>query len=254
MALRLQELVKAHGRVAAARARSNLSALFAWSMGEGLCEQNPVIATNNPDKNPVSRERVLSDPELAIVWHAALSAAADDDFGKIVRLLLLTGCRRIEIGHLRWDELDFDVDVLKIPGSRTKNGRDLTLPLPAPAIEILRSIPRANGATHVFGGGAGFNSWSMATTALRARIAATGIAMQPWVLHDIRRSVRTGMSKLDIEPHIAELVIGHSQKGIQAVYDKHKYERKIGQALALWADHLGSVVEGRRRKLLAVSA
>jgi hypothetical protein len=82
VALRLRELTKQCGRVGAARARTNLSALFAWAMGEGLCEENPVISTNNPDRNPVTRERVLSDNELAVIWNAA----GDDDFGKIVRL------------------------------------------------------------------------------------------------------------------------------------------------------------------------
>jgi integrase len=238
VALRLGELTKQCGRVGAARARTNLSALFAWAMGEGLCEQNPVVSTNNPDRNPVTRERLLSDTELATIWNAC----GDDDFGKIVKLLMLSGCRRIEIGGLRWDELDLNAGILKIPGARTKNGRDLSLPLPAPAASILRSIPRVDGSTHVFRGG-GFTSWSEATSALRARIAATGATLAHWTIHDIRRSVRTGMGRLGVQPHIAELVIGHTKAGLVAVYDRYRYEREIGAALALWARYVTLVID-----------
>ena len=239
VAARLQELTKQCGRVGAARARTNLSALFAWAMGEGLCEENPVIATNNPDKNPFARERVLSDHELSIIWHAC----GDDDFGRIVRLLVLTGCRRVEIGGLRWDELDLDVGILKIPGTRTKNGRELTLPLPAPALEILRAIPRMEGGTHVFRAD-GFNSWGWATTALWARMAAAGAAMPHWTLHDLRRTVRTGMDTRGVPPHIAEQVIGHTVgKKVQATYDRYRYEREIGAALALWGRYVTMVID-----------
>jgi integrase len=235
VALRLQELIKNHGRVSAARAREMLSALFTWAMGEGLCEQNPVLATNNPGIGIQPRERVLSDNELAAVWNACDA----DDFGRIVKLLMLTGCRRAEIGGLRWDELDLDAGVLRIPGSRIKNRRALTLPLPAAALEVLGSIPRADGK-HVFG--RGFSSWSAATAELRARIT-----VPHFTLHDIRRSVRTGMGRLGVPPHVAELVINHVRGGIQAIYDKHTYEREIGQALAVWARYVAMVIDSDAR-------
>src|SRR4029077_992 len=85
---RLQELVKVHGRTSAARARDHLSALFSWSMKEGLCEANPAIATNDPAAGIPTRDRILSDAEVAAIWRAT----GDDDFGRIIRLLLLTGC------------------------------------------------------------------------------------------------------------------------------------------------------------------
>jgi integrase len=97
VAARLQELVKAHGRTSAARARDNLSALFGWAMKEGLCEANPVIATNDPTDGMQARDRVLNDSEVRAIWNAC----QDDDFGRIVKLLLLTGCRREEVGGAR---------------------------------------------------------------------------------------------------------------------------------------------------------
>ena len=107
VAATLQELIKAHGRTAAARARGNLSALFAWAMKEGLCESNPVANTNNPAEGIPARERVLSDDEIRIIWRAC----RDDDFGRIIRMLLLTGTRREEIAGLRWGEIDLDSGV-----------------------------------------------------------------------------------------------------------------------------------------------
>ena len=89
VAARLQEIVQTHGRTAAARARGNLSALFGWAMREGLCEANPVLVTNDPAEGIEARDRVLTDRELAAVWDSR-----DDDFGRIVKLLILTGCRR----------------------------------------------------------------------------------------------------------------------------------------------------------------
>jgi len=147
LAARLQELTKRHGRTAAARARGTLSAMFSWSMREGFCEANPIIATNDPAADILPRERVLSDDEIRIVWNAC----GDDAAGRVTKLLLLTGCRRDEIGALRWSEIE--AGVLTIPGTRTKNGRALVLPLPAVAIELLAAMPKQDGGDFAFGRG-----------------------------------------------------------------------------------------------------
>ena len=243
MAARLQEIIKEHGRTSAARARGNLSALFTWALKEGLCETNPVIATNDPGEGIPPRDRVLSDHELAVVW----KACQDDDFGRIVPLLILTGCRREEIGALKWSEVDLDSDVLTIPGSRTKNHRQHVLTLPAAAIDILQAAPRREGRDYVFGvrGGA-FAAWSYAKIALDGRITtAEGKALPRWTLHDLRRSFRTGLGRLGVQPHIAELAINHAKGGLQAIYDRHAYQREIAHALAMWASHVADVVAGR---------
>ena len=221
VAARLQEITKAHGRTSAARARGNLSALFTWAMKEGLCEANPVIATNDPAAGILSRDRVLGDGELAAIW----KACADDDFGRIVKLLILTGCRREEIGGLKWTEIDLDTGVLTVPGERPKNHRALVLTLPAPALDILRTAPRREGRSYVFGSRGGpFAAWSYSKMALDTQIAALdGKPLARWRLHDARRTMRTGLGKLGVPPHVAELVINHVKGGIQAVYDKHTY-------------------------------
>ena len=244
----LQEVHSSSGRIAAARARAHLSAMFTWAIREGLCDVNVVLATNNPGKGAKARERVLSDPELRSIWWAC----PDDLFGRAIKLLILSGCRRGEVGDLRWDEVDLDSGVMTIPATRTKNGRALTLTLPEMALEILRATPRQPGQPHIFGkrGAAGFNAWAYHLTPLNARIAEAGEALTPWVVHDLRRTMRSGLGRLGVPPHVAELAIGHHQRGVLAIYDRHTYAAEIKTALARWADHVAAVVGDRKSNVV----
>jgi integrase len=123
IAARVAEIAEDQGPVAAARARAALSAMFNWAIREGLdIPANPVLGSNRPAE-PKSRDRVLTDSELAAIW----SACGDDDYGRIVRLLILTAQRRDEIGGLRWDEIVAGVDgatLLPIPAIRLPPDRD----------------------------------------------------------------------------------------------------------------------------------
>ncbi len=251
VAPRLQELTKLHGRTAAARARDTLSAMFSWAMREGLCEANPVIATNDPAEGILPRDRVLSDNEVRIVWNAC----GDDAAGRIIKLLLLTGCRRQEIGALKWSEIE--AGVLTIPGTRTKNGRALVLPLPAVAIELLAAVPKQDGGDFVFGRGGDtpFSGWSAAKLRLDTRVVmTTGKPLAPWTFHDLRRTMRTGLGKLGVPPHVAELAINHVKGGVEAIYDRYRYQREIAAALARWAEHVLALVEGRESNVVALQS
>jgi integrase len=248
VAARLRELIDHHGRFAASRARTNLSSLYRWAMGEGLVDHNPCIGTNDPKVGTVPRQCVLEDAALKAIWNAA----GGDDFGKIVKLLILTGCRRDEIGALRWDEINFETNMLIIHGGRIKNRNALRLPLPEPALAILRSLPHGDGPC-VFGDPRhGFTGWSMAKRKLDARLA--DVSLPNWRLHDLRRSMRTGLGRLGISPHIAELAINHVKKGVLADYDHYSYEGEIAGALAKWAEHMLAVVEGRKSKVVPIRA
>src|SRR6516164_1673821 len=247
----LQDIIKAHGPVSAARARANLSALFTWAIGEGLVDINPVIGTNNPEGGHQSRTRVLSEAELAVIW----KACADDDFGRIVKLLMLTGCRRAEIGELKWSEIDFERGTITIPGTRTKNGNELKLTLPDAALELLRATPRRDDSDNVFGGGGpGFTIWSHAVKGLNAHIAAAeGKPLPGWTLHDLRRSTATHMAEIGVQPHIIEAVLNHvsgHKSGVAGIYNRASYTKDIAQALQLWSDYLLAVVAGRKRKVV----
>jgi integrase len=247
----LQDIIKAHGSISAARARANLSALFTWAMGEGLVETNPVIGTNNPEGGHQARSRVLAEAELAAIW----KACADDDFGRIIKLLMLTGCRRGEIGELKWSEIDFARGTITIAGTRTKNGHPLTLTLPPVALDLLRATPRRDNSDNCFGGGGpGFTIWSHAVKGLHARVVASeGKLLPDWTLHDLRRSTATHMAEIGVQPHIIEAVLNHvsgHKAGVAGIYNRASYTKDIAQALLLWAEHLLAVVAGRKRKVV----
>lgn len=255
VAKQLREIVNNHGRTSAARARTHLSALFTWAMKEAYpVEANPVLNTHSPVNSDDLRDRVLDDEELKTVWRAC----RDDDFGRIVRLLMFTACRRDEIGSLSWSEVDIDGGRITIAGERTKNGRVHKLKLPPAAVDILQSIPRRPARDLVFGGrGGGFSAWSYSTLHLHARIAEQeGAALKPWTLHDIRRTVRTAMSKLGIVPHVAEAVLNHVAKKtkVERTYDHYDYDKEKGEALAKWADHLLSIVQAPASNVVSLKS
>ena len=142
VARELHRIFKEHGGITANRARSSLSALFAWAIREGLTESNPVIGTNKVAEER-SRERVLDDEELRAIWRATARSGAYD---RIVRLLMLTGCRRDEIGKLAWREVDLGTGTLTIPAARTKNGRPHAVPLAEPVRATLGCSPAGRRA------------------------------------------------------------------------------------------------------------
>jgi integrase len=241
VAARLQELVKERGRASAKGARSALKAFYSWAMKEGICETNPAIATNDPNAGALPRDRILSDAEIVVIWRAC----GGDDAGRIIKLLLLTGCRREEIGALRRSEIP-ETGIMTIPGNRTKNGRTHELLLPAVAIEILQSAPQREPYVFGRGGGRPFSGWSATKLKLDAKIVmATGKPLAPWRIHDLRRTMRSGLGRLGIAPHVAELCLNHTKIGMAAIYDRHTYQPEIKTALAVWAAHIVSLVEER---------
>jgi integrase len=237
----LTQVTGISGAMSANRTRSSLSAFFSWCMTRDLIEANPVIGTSvAPEK---SRERVLTMPELAAVWRAC----GDDAYGTIVRMLMLTGQRREEIGGLRWDEVHDDA--IALPGERTKNRRAHVIPLSDLAHNIIAAQPRRTGE-FVFG--AQFVSWAYGKKQLDGRLN-----LDHWTIHDIRRSVATGMAEIGVQPHIVEAVLNHAsghKAGVAGIYNRASYEREKRTALALWADHVLATVEGRAPKVIPLRA
>lgn len=238
---RLRYIIEHHGKVAAIRAKTFLSSFYVWAIKEGIAGTNPTLTTHTINENP-PRKRVLSDGEIKAVWSACL----DNDFGRIVKLLLFTACRRDEIGGLTRSEFNSETGVLTIAGARTKSGRTLILTLPTAAADVLRSTAPRAGREFFFGSSGGaFSRWSWEKLALDGRLAQAGHQLEHWTLHDLRRSVRTGMGKLRIEPYIAELVlnhVGHRSSVDGKVYDQNDYVPQIADALAIWARHLLAIV------------
>jgi integrase len=252
VASRVLAIGKDNGTVTATLARSALSACFVWAMKTGLCEVNPVAKTLVPE-GAKPRDRVLDDNELAAVWRAA----GDDDFGKIVRLLILTGQRRSEVGGMAWSELERGT--WTIPGQRTKNGRAHTLPLSGLALSIIDAVPQRVGRDQLFGdrGLSGFTMWDWSKSRLDERL---GDKVKPWTLHDLRRSAATRICDLGVMPHVVEQILNHHsghRSGIVGVYNRSAYEQPVKAALGMWADHIRAITEGgarRARKVLAFAA
>jgi integrase len=235
---------------AAARARAALNGFFVWAMRMGMIEANPVIGTIEP-KRAERRERVLTDTELAAIWRAC----DDSDHGQIVKLLILTGCRRQEVGSMRWSELNADAGTWTIPAERAKNGRTHTLTLPPAAWAIINSVPRRVSRDYLFGmRSAGFRSWGDGRDDLNE---ALGDTVAPFVLHDIRRSVATKLADIGVQPHVIEQILNHvsgHKAGIAGIYNRSSYEREVKAALALWADHVRVLAEGGERKVVHMYA
>ena len=233
-------LNNAAGPVTANRLRATLTAMFSWVMREGVKMPDGNIASLTNKRDEASRDRVLSDQELKAIWNALDS----DDYGNIVKLLILTAARRDEIAHLQWGEVTDDA--INLPGSRTKNKRSHLIPLSEPAKDIIASI-KPSKRIHVFGrDDSGFHGWSKCRYRLDQKL---GDAVADWVLHDLRRTAATRMAELGVQPHIIEAVINHvsgHKGGVAGIYNRAAYDKEKREALTLWAEHVMALVEGRK--------
>jgi integrase len=193
---------------------------------------------------------VLNAAEIKAVWDATAGA---DEYSTIVRLLLLTGCRANEIAGLRWDEIYSDRIVL--PAERVKNKRTHVVPLTATVRTILDGRPRSSNKATVFGRGSGhltgwscFTGWSEGKARLDTRIKAAGHTLAPWVNHDLRRTLATGLGELGVEPHVIEACLNHAsgfRRGVGGTYNRSRLEKQVWQALNMWDMHVREIVEGR---------
>jgi len=213
------------------RLRSSLLAFWSWAIAEGLAETSPVQGTIKADEGG-SRERILAPDEL----RKLLSALGDNRFSEIVRLLLFTACRRTEIGNLTWDEIDHNRKLIVLGPARTKNGRGLDLPLSHQAFAVIERTPRRNSTPFLFSDTNGYRSWDQDKLRLDARLR-----IEPWRIHDCRRTVATGMAELGILPHIVEACLNHQsghKAGVAGTYNRARYSDEMRSALQKWADHI----------------
>jgi integrase len=186
------------------------------------------------------RHRVLNDDEIGHVWAAC--DLVGPPFGGFVQLLLLTACRRGELAGLRWSEIDPDRQLLTVPAQRYKTNRELAVPLSRLAQQVLAGVPRGAGGDYVFSLSCGRRplvSIARLKEAFEAQLAnhcrAQGVPAFEFTLHDLRRTVRTGLSELKVPPHVAEAVLGHVITGVQRHYDRWSYLPEKRQALDAWA-------------------
>jgi integrase len=244
--------IEKSGTSTANRARATLSAMFSWSMKAGIALNNPVV--NTPTRREAPRTRVLSDDELRLIWRAL----PDGQYGAIIRLLMLTGQRVLEITALRWSEIDLSRNLISLSAERCKNHRPHDIPIAGTVRQLIEAQPKREGIDLVFGHDGGvFGSFSVHKIALDKRIAELngGKPIPAWVLHDLRRTCATGMAEIGIQPHHVEAVLNHAsghKGGIAGIYNRASYAAEKASALARWDENVAAIVVGRSSNVTAL--
>jgi integrase len=162
-------------------------------------------------------------------------------FGPMVRLLILTGLRRNEVAHARWSEFDLENAIWTIPAERMKSDAAHAVPLTSEMLAILQTLPRRGD--HLFVSGRRSDRPISGFSAMKARLDELMGEIDPWTLHDIRRTMRTHLSSLPIPELVRELVIAHTKPGLHKVYDQHAYLDEKRDALEQWAKRLRGIID-----------
>lgn len=240
-----------------------LRRLYNWaiSSGEHGVESSPVGRLSAGDiigQRREPRSRILTDDEARALW--AASGKLGHPFGPIFQLLLITGQREREVADASWDEFDFENRLWTIPKARMKGDRSHEVHLSQSALEVLADVPKqkgkflfstTDGRTSV----SGFSKAKIRVDALLAEQLERSLeadnkpqTIPRWVIHDIRRTVRTHLSALPVQDNIRELVIAHAKTGLHRVYDQHTYRDEKSECLNLWDDRLRSILSLKRSK------
>jgi integrase len=207
------------------------------------------------------RNRILNDAELRAGWIAADRTGYA--YGPLFKLLMLTGARKSEVAEARWSEFDLAKKLWTIPAERMKADAAHIVPLSDDAVALLKSLPRGKGDClfSVNGGNSPVAGFSAAKHRYDAEILKALRESDPkaklpdFVIHDIRRTVRTGLSAIpNISDLVRELVIGHTKPGLHKVYDQYAYLDEKRLALDAWAARLRSIVDPPPANIVALRA
>ena len=194
------------------------------------------------------RQRVLTDAELKALWHGAEDMGYYP-FGAMYRLLAITGQRKSEVAEARWREFDLAANLWTIPAERMKGLAPHVVPLSDMALALLEGLPKFHSGDFLFTttyGKKPVSGFSKAKTRLDDLMRDRLGEFEPFVVHDIRRTVRTRLSAAPVEDRVRELLIAHTQKGLHRTYDLHAYLDEKRRALDWWAARLANIVEPRQ--------
>lgn len=241
---RIDRLQKAPGEQKHALVAAKI--FFNWAFRRGYVDRSPCERMRPPSPSS-SRERFLSDAELAAVFGEAQSSPYP--FGPIVSLLILTGQRRGEIAGLRWEWIDFKEHTITFPASFTKNHRTHRLPFGDMAARILEDLPKLDENEYVFPATRAhvrgkpstvFNGWGKAKEDFDKCLENVA----PYTLHDLRRTFSSGMAALGTPIHVTEKLLNHvsgALSGVAAVYNRHTYMDEMRTAIDAWEVTLASL-------------
>jgi integrase len=228
--------------------------LFSWAIDQQVygLESSPCdrLKPKAIIGEKIFRTRILNDEELRAFWRA--TARLGYPYGPLFRMLMLAGQRKSEVAEAPWSEFDLDRKLWTIPAARMKADAAHVVPLSDDVIEILRSLPRFKKGDHLFSTSFGvkpINGFSKAKDRLdelmleELRRVDDKAKLPPFVIHDVRRTMRTGLSALPVPDLVRELVIAHTKPGLHKVYDQFAYLDEKRHALDLWAARLRSIIE-----------
>jgi integrase len=230
---------------------ATLRKLFRWAVSRGDLERSPLEGVEPPPPVP-SRDRVLSDREVGLVWRG--SDELGPPFSHFIKLLLLTGQRREEVASMNWDELDRAEATWTIPSARTKNRNPQLVPLSAPALTILDAIASGGewpkrGYVLTTTGKTPVSGFTKPKRRLDEMLSAElGDGFVPWRLHDLRRTLATGLQRLGVRFEVTEAVLNHvsgSRGSIAGVYQRYNWADEKRAALSGWATHVLTAADER---------
>ena len=233
--------IEGSGRPGTARElRTRAGVFLGWCVDEGLLPGNPLAGWRRPRATRAERierpGRAFVNAELASFWSAAEGAGRP--FGPYLLMLLLTGQRRTETAMMQWQDVDLKAGVWTIPAAVTKSGRAHRVPLPALCRWLLgRLEPKPRGLVFAGRGGRPLIGWSKRLLPVYKATAAAGMAQ--WTLHDLRRTMRSGLSALGVDPTVSELLLNHALSGELAQrYDRAERWTQRQSAARRWALHV----------------
>lgn len=223
--------------------------MLRWSKGRGELSANPLEDIEAP-KPVASRNRVLPDRELRLVWIA--SEELGPIFCALVRLLLVTGQRRDEVAAVDWRELDRERAEWLLPASRAKNGREHLIPLSPQAVALFDALaggeqwPKKGYVLTTDGGKSRVSGFSKAKRKLDEQIADLieddEAPVDPWRFHDLRRSAATGLQRLRIPSDWIEAAQNRRKGGMAGVYQRYEFADEKREALDAWGSHIAGLI------------
>jgi integrase len=248
---------------------AELSRFFGWLLQHRRITTDPTVGVWHPGVPP-ARERVLNckvDVRRAdeLRWFWAATGQLAEPWPQLLRMLLIVGCRRDEVREMRWDELSDDFSMMRLPGERTKNGLPHNVPLPPLVQELLRSVRHIEGSAFVFTGASGMTPVSNGSKTKRRldelmliearKERGDDFTIEPFVIHDLRRTCATGMAGIKVPPHVVEACLNHvsgSKASVAGVYNRETYEPEKKEALERWAEYIERITTGEIGKVVTL--
>lgn len=230
---------------------SRLKTIFSYCIRIEMIKRNPVADLRIIDvgKPAKSGKRNLNDKEIGAFWHAVTDSTITIQNQLMLKLLLLTGCRGVEIRLAKKSEFDLEGRVWRVPDENSKTREPFERGLSAKAVELLKeAFALYKDFSQVFPPAAKKEDRPMAAGVLLnlAKQLREDMDIEHWAIHDLRRTAKTKMSELGVLPHVSEKVLGHKLGGVLAVYDQHSYLKEQQEALNLLAAHIQSCVDSTK--------